>query len=117
MTPSKASILSRCAFLAGHGVEGTPEGRVETMEPGDLAYVGVVFVEDRNGRALVRLPNGWKTSLDYDALRVVGGPVHFVRGEGTTERVYCQACDWSAEADSRRSAEDLYEAHRAADHS
>lgn len=35
------------------------------MEPGDTATVVVSFIEDRNGRALVRLPNGSKTSLAY----------------------------------------------------
>jgi len=31
----------------------------------------VMFIEDRNGRALVRLPNGSKTSLPYDSLDLV----------------------------------------------
>lgn len=39
------------------------------METSQLATVGVTFIEDRNGRALVRLPNGSKTSIAYDALR------------------------------------------------
>lgn len=38
------------------------------MEPGDDATVEVSFIEDRNGRALVRLPNGSKTSLAYSVL-------------------------------------------------
>ncbi|WP_405142450.1 hypothetical protein OG589_34555 [Sphaerisporangium sp. NBC_01403] len=38
------------------------------MEFGDVASVLVVFIEDRNGRALVRLPNGSKTSLPYASL-------------------------------------------------
>jgi hypothetical protein len=31
----------------------------------------VVYLEDRNGRALVRLPNGSKTSLPYDSVDFV----------------------------------------------
>jgi hypothetical protein len=38
------------------------------MKPGDVASVLVMFIEDRDGRALVRLPNGSKTSLPYDCL-------------------------------------------------
>jgi hypothetical protein len=41
------------------------------MEPGDVASVLVSFIEDRNGRALVRLPNGSKTSLPYESLDLV----------------------------------------------
>lgn len=41
------------------------------MEPGDVASVLVMFIEDRNGRVLVRLPNGSKTSLPYDSLDLV----------------------------------------------
>ncbi len=39
------------------------------MEPGDQCDLSAVFVEDRAGRALVRLPNGSKTSLEYSAIR------------------------------------------------
>lgn len=38
-------------------------------QEGQWASLLVHFIEDRNGRALVRLPNGSKTSVDYDALR------------------------------------------------
>ncbi|GHE27881.1 hypothetical protein GCM10017673_32710 [Streptosporangium violaceochromogenes] len=41
------------------------------MEFGDVASILVTFVEDRNGRALVRLPNGSKTSLPYASLDLV----------------------------------------------
>lgn len=41
------------------------------MEPGDVASVLVVFIEDRDGRALVRLPNGSKTSLPYASIDLV----------------------------------------------
>jgi hypothetical protein len=38
------------------------------LEPGQWALVRVQFIEDRAGRALVRLPNGTKSSLDYGTL-------------------------------------------------
>lgn len=38
------------------------------MNPGDLASTLVVFLEDRHGKALVRLPNGSKTSLPHECL-------------------------------------------------
>jgi hypothetical protein len=38
------------------------------LQPGQWALVRVKFIEDRAGRALVRLPNGTKSSLDYDTL-------------------------------------------------
>jgi hypothetical protein len=37
----------------------------------DVASVLVWFIEDRNGKALVRLPNGSKTSLPYECLDFV----------------------------------------------
>ena len=39
-----------------------------SMQPGDVGSILVVYLEDRNGKALVRLPNGSKTSLPYDSL-------------------------------------------------
>lgn len=41
------------------------------LQAGDVASILVVYLEDRNGRALVRLPNGSKTSLPYDSLDFV----------------------------------------------
>jgi hypothetical protein len=41
------------------------------LEPGQWATVRVQFIEDRAGRALVRLPNGTKSSIAYDALNPV----------------------------------------------
>jgi hypothetical protein len=41
------------------------------MLHGDVGSILVVYLEDRNGRALVRLPNGSKTSLPYDSLDFV----------------------------------------------
>jgi hypothetical protein len=87
------------------------------VQPGDLAMLGVVFVEERGGRALVRLPNGTKTSVEFSALRPVGGPVHFVHDlEGHGETAYCQACPWERHAPTRTDAEDAYIAHLVAEH-
>jgi hypothetical protein len=41
------------------------------MQRGDVASILVVYLEDRNGRALVRLPNGSKTSVPHDSLDFV----------------------------------------------
>lgn len=82
--------------------------------PGALAVLHVTFIEDRAGRAIVRLPNGSKTTLDYDALRVLGGSVHFVaKVDRTGETAWCQeqGCGWHHEAGSRAEAEDEYIAH------
>lgn len=85
------------------------------LEPGDVASVSVVFIEDRNGRALVRLPNGSKTSIDYGALRKIGGPAHFAADpDGGAVTVFCQRCDWQARRPSRTAAEDAYSEHLAA---
>ena len=89
------------------------------MEPGALAKITVVFVEDRNGCALVRLPNGSKTSLGYDALTTVGGHVHFVRGgspEEPAETANCLDCGWETTAPSRVEAEERLIEHLASAH-
>ena len=41
------------------------------LEPGQWALVRVQFIEDRAGRALVRLPNGTKSSIPYDSLDLI----------------------------------------------
>jgi hypothetical protein len=38
------------------------------LQRGDIAAVLVQYLEDRNGQALVRLPNGSKTSLPHECL-------------------------------------------------
>lgn len=89
------------------------------VEPGALAVLHVTFIEDRAGRAIVRLPNGSKTTLDYEALRVLGGSVHFVaKADRTGETAWCQEqdCEWHHEAESRVTAEDQYIAHLAEAH-
>ena len=87
------------------------------INPGDLATLGVVFIEERGGRALVRLPNGSKTSVNFGALRPLGGQVHFVQDiGGPGETAYCQACDWVHHAAARVQAEDAYMTHFFAEH-
>jgi hypothetical protein len=44
---------------------------VNEMQRGDVASILVVFLEDRNGKALVRLPNGSKTSVPRESLDFV----------------------------------------------
>jgi hypothetical protein len=41
------------------------------LETGDIAVVLVQYIEERNGKALVRLPNGSKTSLPFACLDLV----------------------------------------------
>lgn len=48
------------------------------MESASIAMVPVIFIEDRGRRALVRLPNGSKTSLAYASLTKTGARGHFV---------------------------------------
>lgn len=51
------------------------------LEDGDVAMILVKFIEVRNGKALVRLPNGSKTSLPFECLDLV------VRGEDLSQPV------------------------------
>ncbi len=63
------------------------------MDPSQVALLPVTFIEERNGKALVRLPNGSKTSVQFDALDVQPLWAHFVvsrSGSGVT--VYCGDC-------------------------
>jgi hypothetical protein len=74
----------------------------------------VTFIEDRGGRAIVRLPNGSKTTVDYGALQPTAGSVHFAY-----ESAYCQEedCEWRVEnAPTRTEAEDQYLAHHRSAH-
>ncbi|MGW7824735.1 hypothetical protein ACWGLF_43330 [Streptomyces puniciscabiei] len=58
------------------------------MNPGDLASTLVVFLQDRHGKALVRLPNGTKTSLPHACLDLVevgeNLPDHIARDDLTS---------------------------------
>jgi hypothetical protein len=66
------------------------------MRSSELCHVIVTFIEDRGGRALVRLPNGSKTSVDYGALIPQGARGHFIPAEdGPSVRVLCIDDDWT----------------------
>jgi hypothetical protein len=68
------------------------------MQRGELCQVFATFLEDRDGRALVRLANGSKTSVAYESVipQVVRG--HFVPSpDGSTVTVRCLDDDWSDE--------------------
>jgi hypothetical protein len=60
----------------------------EDLEPGDVASVLVQFIEMRDGKAVVRLPNGSKTSIVAEALDLVARsddlPRHPTRDDLTT---------------------------------
>jgi hypothetical protein len=92
---------------------------MDALEPGELASLSVTFIEDRSGRAVVRLPNGSKTTVDYDGLRRIGGSAHFARAtNGTGESVFCREvdCDWTTDRSSRVDAEDAYIEHLDSEH-
>lgn len=101
---------------------GCPSSRTVTprdpatpaLEPGELGFVGVTYVEERNGKALVRLPNGSKTSVRFGSIeRSNGTDFHFVAGtHGAGEHVRCLICDWAAELDTRVEAETAALTHR-----
>ncbi len=44
------------------------DDQVEHLQPGQWAAVRVQYLEERNGRALVRLPNGSKSSVGHGDL-------------------------------------------------
>jgi len=67
---------------------------MDPLDPGKLLALRVTFIEDRNGRAIVRLPNGSKTTVDYDGLRPIGASAHLVRTRaGMGESVWCAEVD------------------------
>jgi hypothetical protein len=87
------------------------------MESGQLASVVVTFIEDRNGRALVRLPNGSKTSISYDVLAPHSARGHFVPSpSGSSTAVYCLDCDWSTTEPLRPDAQGALMLHAEAHH-
>ncbi len=64
------------------------------LVPGQVALVPVTYIEERRGLALVRLPNGSKTSVQFDALDVLPARGHFVpAADRTGGRVFCLECD------------------------
>ena len=84
------------------------------MEPGELATTTVTFLEERDGRALVRLPNGSKTSIAFDALAPLGVSAHLVRGDDAT--AHCSACDWAVTSESWTVAVEAATEHWHTDH-
>ena len=64
------------------------------MERGDLASIVVTYLEDREGKALVRLPNGSKTRVDPGALMLLPGRGHLQRSDAGQVKVWCEDCDW-----------------------
>jgi hypothetical protein len=79
--------------------------------------VPVVFIEDRGGRALVRLPNGSKTSLAYNSLTETDARGHFVpEHDGSAVTVYCLDCEWSQHELLWRDASESLARHRREDH-
>lgn len=74
-------------------------GTIAQVEPGQLALVPVTFIEEREGLAVVRLPNGSKTTLAFDALEAAAGFGHYVPdddGSGVTAHcLHCHGDGWS----------------------
>jgi hypothetical protein len=82
------------------------------VESGQLCNVVATFIEDRNGRALVRLPNGSKTSVPYGAATEVPARGHFVPAQDDSSvSVYCLDDDWSDIAPDFNHATDLLVHH------
>jgi len=79
--------------------------------------VPVVFLEDRGGRALVRLPNGSKTSLPYNCLTETRAGGHFVpEHDGSAVTAYCLDCEWSQHELLWRDAAERLAQHRSGEH-
>ena len=82
------------------------------MGSGDLASVVVTYLEDREGKALIRLPNGSKTRVDPGALRLLPGLGHLTRrGVGQVE-VWCRECEWHQVALGEHAAQAALAAHQ-----
>jgi hypothetical protein len=79
--------------------------------------VPVVFIEDRGGRALVRLPNGSKTSLAYNSLTETRARGHFVpERDGSGVTAYCLDCEWSQHELQWRDASEGLAQHTSDEH-
>ena len=78
---------------------------------GQPAVMTVTFIEDRNGRAIVRLPNGSKTTVDYGSVVLQPGTVHFVSKPGGAEEAWCQECDWQTVGENRAEAAARFSDH------
>jgi hypothetical protein len=74
--------------------------------------VVATFIEDRGGRALVRLPNGSKTSVSYGSIQAHAARGHFVPAQDDgAVKVYCGDDDWSAAAPDFNEAARLLTQH------
>ena len=86
--------------------------KIMVMQPGELCSVTATFIEDRSGRALVRLPNGSKSSVPYGALIGLNVRGHFVPSlDGTEVNVFCLDDDWSDLAPDFNQAAGLLQRH------
>lgn len=82
------------------------------MEPGQLCSVVATFIEDRGGRALLRLPNGSKTSVSYGSVTPQAARAHFIPAQDdSTVEVFCSDDDWSTVARDYNTAADELRAH------
>jgi hypothetical protein len=87
------------------------------VESGRIGMVPVVFIEDRGGRALVRLPNGSKTSLAYNSLTETDARGHFIpERDDSAVTAYCLDCEWSQGEPLWRDACERLAQHRRAAH-
>jgi hypothetical protein len=70
------------------------------VDEGQVALIPVTYLEDRHGRALVRLPNGSKTSVQPEALSPLQARGHFIRAT-PGGRVLClydrNECSWTTD--------------------
>lgn len=105
--PQKAKTYS-----SGDERAGNPPAESPLMQSGEVCHVIATFIEDRDGRALVRLPNGSKTSVDYGALIAQEARAHFIPAEdGSSVRVLCLDDDWSDDGEDFTDAARLLQRH------
>lgn len=87
-------------------------GTIFVVEPGQVCQVVATFIEDRDGRALVRLPNGTKTSIPYGAAVGLAARGHFVPAEdGSNVSVNCLDDDWAQVAPDFNQATEMLVQH------
>jgi hypothetical protein len=79
------------------------------VETGEFASIIVQFLDDRDGRALVRLPNGSKTRVDHGDLAALPGNGHIVGGSPV--RAHCHDCEWAGSFPDRHAAHAALAAH------
>jgi hypothetical protein len=93
------------------------QGHNVTVESGRIAMVPLAFIEERGGRALVRLPNGSKTSLAYNSLTETQARGHFIpEHDGSAVPACCLDCEWSQRELLWRDACEGLAQHRRDDH-